>query len=66
MQFYLIRDSLKMTKVTLVHKKNDPLDKDNYLPVSISFLFSEVYKRAIFDHISEHKPKFLDNFLWVL
>ena len=40
-------DFLKRANITPVHKKNDPLDKENYRPVSILPLLSKVYERAI-------------------
>ena len=40
-------DSLKMTNVTPAFKKEDPLDKSNYRPVSILPLLSKVYERVI-------------------
>ena len=40
-------DSLKMANVTPAFKKEDPLDKSNYRPVSILPLLSKVYERVI-------------------
>ena len=40
-------DSLKRANITPVHKKDGPLDKENYRPVSILPLLSKVYERAI-------------------
>ena len=36
---------LKRANTTRVHKKNDPLGKENYRPVSILPLFSNVYEK---------------------
>ena len=38
----LFPDSLKRENVTLVHEKNNPLDKENYKPVSILPLLLKV------------------------
>ena len=43
----LFPDFLKRANITPVHKKNDPLDKENYRPVSILPLLSKVYETAI-------------------
>ena len=56
-------DSLKRANITPVHKKNDPLDKENYRPVSILPLLSKVYERAIFNQLSEYMQKFLNKIL---
>ena len=37
----LFPDALKRANITSVHKKNDPLDKENYRPVSILLLLSK-------------------------
>ena len=49
----LFPDSLKRANIIPVHTKNDPLDKENYRPVSILLLLSKVYERAIFNQLSE-------------
>ena len=59
----LFPDSLKRANITPVHKKNDPLDKENYRPVSILPLLSKVYERAIFNQLSEYMQKFLNKIL---
>ena len=40
-----------------LHEKNDPLDKENYRPVSILPIISKVYERAMHNQLSE----FFDN-----
>ena len=40
-----------------LHKKNDPLDEENYRPVSILPIISKVYERAMHNQLSE----FFDN-----
>ena len=54
----LFPDSLKRENITPVHKKNDPLDKENYRPVSILPLLSKLYAMAIFNQLSEYMQKF--------
>ena len=41
--------SLKLGNITPIFKKDDPLDKSNYRPVSILPLLSKVYKRIIYN-----------------
>ena len=40
-------ESLKVAQVTPIHKKNDPLNKSNYRPVSVLPIFSKVYEKVI-------------------
>ena len=42
-------DSFKMANVTPVFKKENPLDKSNYRPISILPLISKVYERVIYN-----------------
>ena len=49
--------SSKGAQVVPLHKKNDPLDKENYRPVSILPIISKVYERAMHNQLSE----FFDN-----
>ena len=60
----LFPDSLKRANITPVHKKNDPLDKENYRSVSILPLLSKIYEKAIFNQLSEHMKKFLNKILF--
>ena len=55
--------SLKEGDITPIHKKNDPLDKSNYRPVSVLPLLSKVYERLIYNQLSEHADTFLNNIL---
>ena len=43
-----------MANVTPVFKKEDPLDKSNYRPVSILPLLLKVYERVIYNQLSEY------------
>ena len=47
-------DCLKEASVTKVFKKDDPLDKGNYRPVSILPLFSKVFEKLIYNQISNY------------
>ena len=44
---------MKRASITPGHKKNNPLDKENYRPVRILLLLSKVYERAIFNQMFE-------------
>jgi len=56
-------DSLKLANVTPVFKKEDPLDKSNYRPVSILPLLSKMYERVIYNQLSDYGDTFLNNIL---
>ena len=56
-------DSLKRANIIPVHKKNDPLDKENCRPVSVLSLLSKVCERAIFNQLSKYMQKFLNKIL---
>ena len=49
-----------MANVTPVFKKEGPLDKSNYRPVSILPLLLKVYERVIYNQLSEYSNKFLN------
>ena len=48
--------SLKLGNVTPTYKKDDPLDKSNYRPAIV--LLSKIYKRIIYNQLSEHAEQF--------
>ena len=56
-------DSLKEANITPIFKKDDPLDKSNYRPVSILPLISKVYQRLIYNQLSEYTESFLSHIL---
>ena len=58
----LFPDSLR-ANITPVPKKNDPLDKENYRPVSILPLLSKGYEKAIFNQLSQYMKKILNKIL---
>ena len=55
----LFPDSLKRANITPVHKNTDPLDKENYRPVSMLPLLSKVYERVIFNQLTKYMQIFL-------
>ena len=56
-------DSLKLANVAPVFKKEDPLDKSNYRPLSILPLLSKVYEKVIYNQLSDYSDSFLNNIL---
>ena len=52
-------DSLKIAKITPVHKKDEPTDKENYEPVSVLPLLSKVFERLLYDQLSEYLEIYL-------
>jgi hypothetical protein len=47
-------DSLKKVQVAPLHKKNDPLSKTNYRPVSVLPVFSKIFEKVFETQCSEH------------
>ena len=56
-------DSLKAANITPIFKRDDPLDKANYRPVSILPMISKVYERIIYNQLSEYSESFLSHIL---
>ena len=56
-------NSLKEANITPIFKKDDPLDKSNYQPVSILPLISKVFERLIYNQLSEYTEIFLNHIL---
>ena len=56
-------DSLKLANVAPVFKKEDPLHKSIYRPVSILPLLSKVYVKVIYNQLSDYSDRFLNNTL---
>ena len=46
--------SLKGSQVVPIHKKNDPLNKENYRPVSVLAIFSKAYERVMHNQLSDY------------
>ena len=56
-------DCLKQANVTSIFKKDDPLDKENYRPVSILPLLSKVFEKLIYKQLSNYIEIFLISIL---
>ena len=54
-------NSLKQADVTLVHKKDDTNDKNNYTPVRILPSFSKAFEKCLFDQIYAYIDGILSN-----
>jgi hypothetical protein len=44
---------LKKAQVTPLHKKNDPLSKTNYRPVSVLPVFSKIFEKVFETQLSD-------------
>ena len=56
-------DRLKLANITPVHKKDETTDKENYRPVSVLPLFSKIFKKVIYDQLSQYLEKYLNSLL---
>ena len=56
-------DRLKEAQVTPLFKKNDPLDKKNYRPVSVLTNISKVFEKVICEQLCLYFNDIFDNFL---
>ena len=52
--------SVEQVNVAPVFKKEDPLDKSNYRPVSILPLLSKVYEKVIYNQLSDYSDNVLN------
>ena len=59
----IFSDCLKEANVTPIFKRDDPLDKDSYHPVSILPLLSEVFEKPICKQLSNYIESFLSSIL---
>ena len=59
----IFHSTLKLGNITPIFKKDGPLDKSNYRPVSILPLLAEVYERIIYNQLSQHSEQFLNSIL---
>ena len=55
--------NLKLADITPVYKKNDPLDKTNYRPISILPVVSKIFERIMQKQINDFILSFLSPFL---
>ena len=56
-------DSLKLSEIIPIHKKDDPTDKTNFRPFSILPLLSKVFEKIMYDQLYEYIEKFLNMLL---
>ena len=54
---------LKAADITPIFKKEDPLNKKNYRPVSILPTISKIFERILFDQLTKFSNKFFPLFL---
>ena len=47
-------DCIKQANVSPIYRKDDPLDKENYRPVSILPLLSNVYEKLLYNRLSDY------------
>ena len=55
--------SLKGAQVIPIHKMNDPLNKENYRPVSVLPIFSKAYGRVMHNQLSDYFNDIFNPFL---
>ena len=54
-------DELKLAEVISAFKKDDPLDKENYRPISLLSHTSKIYEKILFNQINDYiEPYFSD------
>ena len=53
-------DCLKQANVSHIFKKDDPLDKENYRPVSALPLLSKVYEKLLYKRLSDYVENILN------
>ena len=56
-------DDLKLAEVSPIFKKNDDPDKENYIPVSVLFNRSKVFKKIMCSQIDTFMQDKLSNLL---
>ena len=62
---YNFSDRLKTANITPLFKKDDPLDKLNYIPVSILPLLSKVYEKLTYNQLYEFAENILNSIICV-
>ena len=56
-------DKLKKAQVTPLYKKNDPLLKTNYRPVSVLCIFSKIFEKILEQQLSAFFKNIFDPYL---
>ena len=59
----IYKDSLKKAQVTPLHKKNDPLSKTDYRPVSVLPVFSKIFEKVFETQLSDFFDTIFNPFL---
>ena len=59
----MFSDDLKLAEVSLIFKKNDDLDKENYRPVSVLFNVSKVFEKIMYSQTDAFMQNKLSNLL---
>ncbi len=54
-------DDMKKAEISLIVKKNDDLNTDNYKPISVLVVFSKVFETIIAEQLMEHFTSIFDN-----
>ena len=57
-------DSLKLSNIVLVYKKEDLTDKTNYRPVSILPLLSKIFEKVMYEQLYEYLSNYLSDLLF--
>ena len=57
---------MKKAQVLLLFKKTDPLNKENYMPVSVLPTISKVFERSMHDQLSSFMTNILIHYLLLL
>ena len=60
---YIFLDSLKFPDITPVHKTDKRTNKEIYGPVSVLALIHKIFRRIIYDQLSEYLKKYLNSML---
>ena len=56
-------DPLEFAEITSIHKKEEPLNKDNYQPISILLLISKVFEKIIYSQVYSYTQQYLNPLL---
>ena len=56
-------ESLKFANITPVHKKDKVSGNQNYRPVSVLPLLSKIFRKVIYDQLSQYLDKYLNSLL---
>ena len=56
-------NELKAADITPLFKRKDPLNKENYRPVSVLPTISKIFERILFDQLTKFPNKFLSPLL---